>query len=284
MSEINLEQVVIIGWNNFTASLAEGIKNKFPSCTILCPDPITPDIQETQKYGYLTPIPPKQLNIYANTQFVIINQDPASTFNTLNNIKHLLGEETYIIDFQPVKSPYFEKTLHLLNDIPTYVSCFVFLDEIPENFTVRSDLFKDKIVAVVSNTSTQILQEVRDFWNIFQAKIVPTSAEFFDEILAETSQSVSLLSHILTHVLLQDSWADTLFFGFYNKLLRSFLDPACIHRQCSSESIINNADNIRRTLSFIKREINKIDHMIDEEDAFKLSQYLQKSYQFKNRI
>ncbi|MGL5956112.1 MAG: hypothetical protein ACRC0X_05850 [Brevinema sp.] len=284
MSDISLEKVVIIGWNNFTASLAEGIKSKFPQCAVLCPDPINADMQQTQKCGYLTPVPPHKVNIYENTQFVIINQNPSSTFDTLSSIKHLLSEETYIMDFQPIKSPYFEKTLDLLNHTHRYVSCFVFLDQMPEDFTVRSDLFKDKIVAVVSDTSTQVLQEVRNFWNIFHAKIVPTSAEFFDEILAETSQSVSLLSHVLTHVLLQDSWADTLFFGFYNKLLRSFLDPACIRSQCSSESIIDNADNIRRTLSFIKREIEKIDRMIDEEDAFKLTQYLQKSYQFKNRI
>ncbi len=282
MSILELEKIVIVGWDNFTASLAEGIKKKFSQCEVICVDPLTPEIKQALEFGYLDPTPSQKMDIYENAQFVIINQTLEKTLVSIEEIKSLIDDDTYIMDFQAVKSDYFSKASRLLET--NCISCFVFLDDLPQNFTVRGDLFKDKIVAVISDTSNGVLQKIRDFWNIFGSKIVPTSADFFDEILSETTQSVSLISHMFSHVLLQDSWVDTLFFGFYNKNLRSFLEPASVNSECNAENIINNADNVRRTLSFIKRELDKIDQMIDEEDTFKLSQYLNASYQFKKRL
>ena len=284
MSAIEIEKIIIIGWDNFTASLAEGIKKKFPMCEILCTDPTNEHIFQAQQQGLLSELPSQKAMIYDGADFVFVNKSSQEIVPTITNIKSLLSLGTYVMDFQPVKSKYFEEILELLGSRNPYVSCFVFLNENPNEFTVRGDVFKDQIVAVISDTSTKILQDVRDFWNILEAKIVPTSAEFFDEILSQTSQSVSLISHMFTHILQEDSWADTLFFGFYNKDLRSFLAPTCTKKQYSAQSIIDNADNIRRTLSFIKREIDKLDQMIDDEDIAQLSQYLIVSQNFKNRL
>lgn len=285
MVEFQLEKIVIAGWDNFTASLVEQIKRIFPHCEILCTDPINPEIQEALRCNYLSPLPPQKEEIYANTQYLIINKDSKQIISYLENINTYIEAKTCIIDFQPIKSSHVDKVTSILEYPKNYISCFVFLDSAPTDFTIRGDIFRDKIVAVISDTSTSLLQEIRDFWNIFGAKIVPTSAEFFDEIIAETTQSISLLSHIFTHVLLQDSWADTLFFGFYNKELRSFLCPASKERcLCSPENVIDNATNIRHTISFLKRELDKLDKMIDNEEYLGLEKYFEESFQFKKRI
>ena len=281
---IEVEKIIIVGWDNFTASLAEGVKKKYPECEILCTDSTNEQISQAKQQGLISELPSQKAMIYEGADCIFINKSPQEIVSTITNIKSLLSSGTYVMDFQPVKSKYFEEILELLGPRNPYVSCFVFLNETPNEFTIRGDVFKDQIVAVISDTSTKILQDVRDFWNILEAKIVPTSAEFFDEILSQTSQSVSLISHMFTHILHEDSWADTLFFGFYNKDLRSFLAPTCTKKQYSAQSIIDNADNIRRTLSFIKREIDKLDQMIDDEDMVQLSQYLVISQNFKNRL
>ncbi len=284
MSVIEIEKIVVIGWDNFTASLVEGIKKKYPMCEILCADSVTDQILQAKQQGLISDSPSQKIMIYEGADFVIINQSSQEIIATIKNIKSLLSRGTYIIDFQPVKSKLFEEILDLLESQNPYVSCFVFLNDIPNEFTIRGDVFKDQIVAIISDTSTKVLQTMREFWNIVDAKIVPTSAEFFDEILSQTSQSVALISHMFTHILQEDSWADTLFFGFYNKDLRNFLTPTCTKKQYSAQSIIENADNIRRTLSFIKREIDVLDQMIDNEDIMKLSEYLVISQNFKNRL
>ena len=281
---IEVEKIIIVGWDNFTASLAEGVKKKYPECEILCTDSTNEQISQAKQQGLISELPSQKAMIYEGADCIFINKSPQEIVSTITSIKSLLSSGTYVMDFQPVKSKYFEEILELLGPKNPYVSCFVFLNESPNEFTVRGDVFKDQIVAVISDTSTKILQDVRDFWNILEAKIVPTSAEFFDEILSQTSQSVSLISHMFTHILHEDSWADTLFFGFYNKDLRCFLAPTCTKKQYSAQSIVDNADNIRRTLSFIKREIDKLDQMIDDEDMVQLSQYLVISQNFKNRL
>ena len=281
---IEVEKIIIVGWDNFTASLAEGVKKKYPECEILCTDSTNEQISQAKQQGLISELPSQKAMIYEGADCIFINKSPQEIVSTITSIKSLLSSGTYVMDFQPVKSKYFEEILELLGPKNPYVSCFVFLNESPNEFTVRGDVFKDQIVAVISDTSTKILQDVRDFWNILEAKIVPTSAEFFDEILSQTSQSVSLISHMFTHILHEDSWADTLFFGFYNKDLRCFLAPTCTKKQYSAQSIVDNADNIRRTLSFIKREIDKLDQMIDDEDMVQLSQYLVVSQNFKNRL
>ncbi len=277
-----LNKVVVIGWDNFTASLAEGIKRSNPNCEILCADPSSIEIEMAVANRALSELPAQKSDIYADADFVIIHRSPQDTLKSISEIKSLIDSGTYVIDFQPVKSPFYKKSYDMLEG--RYISCYVFLDNEPQGITVRGDLFKDKIVAVISDSSGKVLQDTRDFWNIFGAKIVPTSAEFFDEIIAETSQSVSLLAHVFSHVLLQDSWSDTLFFGFYNKKLREFLSPAITSTPVKPDDIINNADNIRRNIGFIRRELDRIDQMIDNEDAFKLSQYLHDSITFKNRL
>ncbi len=272
-----LSKVVIGGWNNFTASLAEGIKRANPDCEILCIDPTNIDIERALISGELAKIPPQKTDIYADADFVILNTP--DSLASIKEFKSMLDENTYVMDFRHVKTSDHEKISNLIDN---YISCYVFLDSDPSGFTVRGDLFKDKIVAVISDTSGKVLQDIRDFWNIFGAKIVPTTADFFDEIMAETSHSIALASHMISHVLLQDSWSDTLFFGFYNKNLRSFLAPA--NKSVTGEDIIQNAENIRRTLVFLKRELEKIDQMIDNEEILKLNQYISESINFKNRL
>ncbi len=281
---MDIKKIVIFGWNNFTASLADGIKIVHPNCEILCPDVSTEDFESARKSGYLDPLPVQKSAIYENADYIIIDRDPKDIVPLLKDIRSLIEEGTYIMDFQPIKTDSYSRITRLLGSAIPYISCYIFLDEAPSEFTIRGTIFRDKIAAVVCDTSTHILQEVRAFWGILKVKIVPTTAEFFDEIFAETSQTVSLLSGIYTHILQQDSWADTLFFGFYNKTLRSFISPVDNRSQKAAEDIVLNGDHIRRTLSFIKREMDKIDEMIDNEDIAKLAQYMASAQQFKNRI
>lgn len=282
--KIIVNKIVVLGWNNFTASLIDGIKSVYPQCEVLCPDISPNDFEIARKFSYLNECPLQMASIYEDADIVIIDKNMKETISLIQNIKPFLETDTYIIDFQQIKTVCYEKITSILDRDTPYISCFVFLDAMPDKFTIRGNLFKDKIAAVVCDTSTPVLQRVRDFWNIVGVKIVPTTAEFFDEIIAETIQGLLLLSSSYIQILQQDSWSDTLFFGFYNKNLREFMSPICNDCQKSAENIIQNGDYIRRTLSFIKREVDKIDEIIDNEDVVKMTQYLSTVQKFRDRV
>ena len=57
---IEIDKVIILGWDNFTASLAEGIKKKYPECEVLCTDPVNEQIFQAQQQGLLSALPSKK--------------------------------------------------------------------------------------------------------------------------------------------------------------------------------------------------------------------------------
>ncbi|MGL4561831.1 MAG: hypothetical protein ACRCV0_06050 [Brevinema sp.] len=282
MSELCINKVVIHGWNNMTASIAEGIRSKFPKCQIFCPDLTEDQFIQAHKEGYLDSLPQRKSLIYEEADYLILDKNGKDTLLILEKIENYLESETVIIDFQHVKNYYYEQTKHILSPTNPYVSAYIFLDELP--LGVRHTIFKDKIIAIISDNSTELLNNMKYFWGLFDAKIIPTSAEFFDEIFATTMQTPNMIATIYSHILQKDSWADTLFFGFYNKQLRNFVSPVAYEPDEIAKNLVSNRDNIMRTLSFIKREIDVIHQMIDDENTEAISFYIKSAKKFKNRI
>lgn len=279
-----LSKIVVLGWNNFTMSLVEGLRVVYPNMIILCPDITEEEYKLGEQAGYLNPLPYQNNLIYEDTDFVIIDKNGQELLNTLQKIKPFLQEKTYIMDFQSIKSPLYNNNQDFLGLANPYISAYIFLDEYPSGITIRSSIFRDKIVALVSNGAIEVLKDCKIFWDSLHARLVPTTAEFFDEIYAMTNQSIELFASMYAMILQRDSWADTLFFGFYNKMLRYFMMPIENGIYQSAKGIIQNADNIRRILNFIKREINQLDQFIDDENIEALTKYLTHAKNFKDRI
>jgi len=277
-----LKKVVVIGWNNFTISLVEGLHKAYPNIQILSLDITDEEYKIGVQSGYLNPLPKQKNLIFEDADFILIDQVGQQLLYSIQKIKPYLHEKTYVMDFQAIKTPLYDEIQKIIGN--TYISSYVFLDEYPEGMTIRSSIFRDKIVALISNGTIGTLKDCRTFWNSVNVKLVPTSAEFFDEIYAMTTQSIEIFAMMYATILQKDSWADTLFFGFYNKLLRNFLSPVKQQYESSTDKIIKNAENIRRILNFIKREITYLDQLIDDENVDGLNRYLSKAKEFDNRI
>ncbi|MGL4394112.1 MAG: hypothetical protein ACRCS8_02690 [Brevinema sp.] len=281
MSEV-LSKVVIVGWNNITASIAEGIRMQFPECEIYSPDAAGDAYQQARSEGYLDLLPDQKALIYEDADYVILGHNGDEALAQLSEIECCLTPGTCVMDFQHVKVEYFDRTLDLLPSGVSYVSAYVFLDEFP--LGVRKNIFKDKIIAIICDNSQDTLNSMKSFWAIFDAKIIPTSAEFYDEIFATTIQTPNMIATIFSHILQKDSWADTLFFGFYNKHLRNFVSPVVPDPKEVSQNMVHNRENMIRMLSFMKREIDVVQDMIDNENVEAIEAYIKVAKQFKNRI
>ncbi|MGL4388555.1 MAG: prephenate dehydrogenase dimerization domain-containing protein [Brevinema sp.] len=282
MLELSFTKIVIHGWNNITASIAEGIRSYCPNCKIYCPDASEAEFYQAHNEGYLDALPDKTSSIYEDADYIIIDKNGKDIFFILKSIESFLVSNTCIIDFQHIKGEYYEKTRDLIPDYMCYVSAYIFLDDYP--LGVRKSIFKDKIVAVICDNRQELLNSMKNFWGIFDAKIIPTSSEFYDEIFATTMQTPNMMATIFSHILQKDSWADTLFFGFYNKQLRNFVSPVANEPREIAQNMINNRENIIRMLSFMKREIDTIQDMIDNENTEGITSYIKVAKQFKNRI
>ncbi|SFB86073.1 Prephenate dehydrogenase [Brevinema andersonii] len=278
-----MEKLVIYGWNNITASLAEGIRRLYPACIILCPD--APDFIQSQyrKERILSPLSDGLQAILENADYILLGSRSSENLEILKSIRRFIDSKTLIMDFQAIKADFFEKASYLLKNKCFFASVFTFID-LMDSEAIRSDLFQDKIVAVVSDGNSEVLEKIRDFWQHFKAVIVPTSAEFYDEIFSATTQGIFLLTNLYMRILQRDSWADTLFFGFYNRSLRNFAELPIQNVQNQAIDIIANKENILRVLSFMKREIEQMSSMINDGNARQLAEYIEAVQKFQDRL
>ncbi|MGL4366819.1 MAG: hypothetical protein ACRCTQ_00840 [Brevinemataceae bacterium] len=288
MSDVRPIKTIIHNLNNFTASLAEGIRRSSATGIVLCTD------TESKKSQYNDSIefdllPRHRAEIYSDVDFLIIDQESEKTAEFLKSIVSVLSPETLIIDFSLMKGDSYNTNSKLLKNYCHYISNYVFLDHYPDDLTIRGTIFKGKIVAVVSNETTEVLVKAQEFWNYFGAKIVPTSADFFDEIVAETDQTIKLMAAVYANILCRDSWSDTLFFGFYNRNLREFLKLSQNIDDVFIKNVFINKENIRRVLSFIRRELDAFDlflsddyDVLDQEKCLK--KYIDVSKDFQKKL
>lgn len=278
-----MEKLVIYGWNSITASLAEGIRRFYPECVILCAD--VPDFVQSQylREHILSPLPDNIQAVLEGADYILLGGRRSENLEILKNICRFVDSQTLIMDFQTVKTEFFEKATALSENRCFFTSVFPFIDIIDPKI-VRSDLFQDKIVAVISDGNFEVLEKIRDFWQHFKAIIVPTSAEFYDEIFSATTQGVSLLTNLYMRILQKDSWADTLFFGFYNRSLRNFAGHSIQNVKHQAADIIENKENILRMLAFVKREIEQISTMISGGNERQLTEYIEAVQKFQDRL
>lgn len=278
-----MEKLVIYGWNNITASLAEGIRRFYPECIILCPD--ASDLVQSQyrKERILSPLPDGIQAVLEGADYILLGGRSSENLEILKSICRYVDSKTLIMDFQTVKTDFFEKAAGLSKNKCFFTSVFAFIDLMDPEI-VRSDLFQDKIVAVVSDGNSEVLEKIRDFWQHFKAIIVPTSAEFYDEIFSATTQGIFLLTNLYMRILQKDGWADTLFFGFYNRSLRNFAEQPIQNVKNQAADIIENKENILRMLSFVKREIEQISAMISDGNARQLAEYIETVQKFQDRL
>lgn len=278
-----MEKLVIYGWNTITASLAEGIRRFYPECVILCAD--APDFVQSQylKERILSPLPDTIPAVLEGADCILLGRRGSENLEILKNINRFVDANTLIMDFQTVKTNFFEQAAALSKNNRFFTSVFAFIDVVDADI-VRSDLFQDKIVAVISDGNFEVLEKIRNFWQHFKAIIVPTSAEFYDEIFSATTQGIFLLTNLYMGILQKDSWADTLFFGFYNRSLRNFAGNSIQHIKNQAADIIENKDNILRMLSFVKREIDQISTVIRDGNERQLAEYIETVQKFQDRL
>ncbi len=148
----------------------------------------------------------------------------------------------------------------------------------------RADLFDKKIVGILTETSQEILPEVRDFWKVLGSQIVLISADFHDEIVAITSHFPHIISSAICNYLEKDGWADVRFFGLYGKGLLDTTRIAQGNPEMWADIILLNADNIERCLVDFSREIDTIIHIIRNGKKKDLIEYLKRGKEFREKL
>lgn len=275
-------KVMFYGLNTQTLSLAEGLVFAFPKCSIAFPG-----VSEEQNTLPL----PKNFSVsikgnpelfFEDVDFVIIDQPLSQAKETLSYLRKYLTDKTFVISLSAVKTDMAELMKTHLAHICPFANAFAFAEFTPG--LVRGDAFLNKIIAVICDNQPKTLETLRNFWNYLGAKIIPTSAEFFDEITANTVVGGLLASTMYLHILQRDSWADTLFFGFYDKSLRQSTNCVSKNPIQDTENILRNKDNILQVLSFFKREIHSLERLLNEENKEKLAQYFALVKKFQDRI
>lgn len=148
----------------------------------------------------------------------------------------------------------------------------------------RADLFDKKIVAVIGEGPEEVMTQVRDFWKQLGAQIVLVSADFHDEIVANTSHAPHLISSALSRFLEKDGWSEVRFFGLYGKGLLDTTRISQGNPGMWADIVLHNSDNIERALIDFSREVDTLIHIIRNKRRGELSDYLEKSKEFRDNL
>ncbi|MGL5722535.1 MAG: prephenate dehydrogenase dimerization domain-containing protein [Brevinema sp.] len=276
-----MKKIVFYGTNVRTLSMAEDLQVAYPQCKMFFLSESTPlTLKIPAHFG-------KSIEGMANlffedVDFVIIDQSFKQAQETLDFIRKYLPETAFVIDLQSVKSDFYQMMSSTLDGICQCCAAYIFADLSEE--LIQGGAFRDKITALICDNEPQTLGYLKEFWSAFGAKVIPTSSDFFDEITASTVSGGLLLSSMYLHILQSDSWADTLFFGFYNRGLRQSTATVSSNPTMDAEALIRNKEHINHMLLFFKREIDSLEHLLEEENKEKLSQYLEQAKKFQDRI
>ena len=261
--------------------MAEDIQVAYPQCKIFFLSESTPCTLEVPAHfgKSIQGTPPL---FFEDVDFVIIDQSLKQAQETLDFIRKYITDASFVIDLQSVKSDFYRMMCTSLEGVCPCCTAYIFAD-LSEDL-IQGGAFRDKITALICDNEPKTLGYLKEFWNIFGAKVIPTSSDFFDEITASTVSAGLLLSSMYLHILQSDSWADTLFFGFYNRGLRQATATVSTNTTMDAEALIRNKEHINHVLLFFKREINNLEHLLEEENKEKLALYLEQAKKFQNRI
>ena len=281
VKRIHVKKIIFYGTNVRTLSMAEDLQVAYPQCKIFFLSESSP----------CTPLIPPHFGksiqgtanlFFEDVDFVIIDQSLKQAQETLDFIRKYLPETAFVIDLQSVKSDFYEMMCASLEGICPCCTAYIFAD-LNEGL-IQGGAFRDKITALICDNEPKTLGYLKDFWSVFGAKVIPTSSDFFDEITASTVSAGLLLSSMYLHILQSDSWADTLFFGFYTRGLRQATATVSANTTMDAEALIRNKEHINHVLLFFKREIDNLEHILEEENKEKLALYLEQAKKFQNRI
>ncbi|MGL5720987.1 MAG: hypothetical protein ACRCY4_01095 [Brevinema sp.] len=276
-----MKKIVFYGTNARTLSMAEDLQATYPQCKIFFLSESAPNMLRVPPHFGKSIIGTPPL-FFEDVDFAIIDQSLKHAQETLDFIRKYLPETAFVIDLQSVKSDFYQMMCSSLDGICKCCAAYIFADL--NEALIQGGAFRDKITALICDNEPETLGLLKDFWNVFGAKVIPTSADFFDEITASTVSGGLLLSSMYLHILQSDSWADTLFFGFYNRGLRQATATVSSNSTTDAEALIRNKEHINHVLLFFKREIANLEHLLEEENKEKLALYLEQAKKFQDRI
>ncbi|MGL5254141.1 MAG: hypothetical protein ACRC9L_03915 [Brevinema sp.] len=276
-----MKKIIFYGTNVRTLSMAEDLQAAHPQCKMFFLSESTSNNLKIPSH-FNKSIQGTPALFFEDVDFVIVDQSFKEAQETLSFIRKYLPETAFVIDLQSVKSDFYKMMSTSLEGICSCCAAYIFADFNED--LIQGGVFRDKITALICDNEPETLAFLKDFWSIFGAKVIPTSADFFDEITANTVSAGLLLSSIYLHILQSDSWADTLFFGFYNRGLRQVTATVSSNTSMDAEALIRNKEHINHTLLFFKREIANLERLLEEENKEKLALYLEQAKKFQNRI
>jgi prephenate dehydrogenase len=277
--------VGIYGLGLIGGSVALAVKSLLPGSKVIGFGRDQSKLETAKKRGIIDRIADENSEVVGDLDIFIIGTPIDRVGEVFARYAPALNEDVIVMDVGSVKRPVISDVAKVNGRGLTFVGTHPMAGSEKSGLEfARADLFDKKIVAIIGDWPEKIMNRVKDFWKMMGAQTVSVSADFHDEIVASTSHMPHLIASAISRSLEKDGWAEVKFFGLYGKGL---LDTTRISQGGSemwADIILNNGDNIERSLIDFTREIDTLIHIIRNNKRKELAEYLKKSKDFRENL
>lgn len=277
--------VGIYGLGLIGGSIALAVKAYFPGSKVIGFGRDIQKLETAKNLGMIDKYSNPDADEVEKLNFLIIGTPAEMVSGVFSQFQNQLSEDVIVMDVGSVKRPVIQEIQKANTRGIQFFGAHPMAGSEKSGLEfARADLFDRKIVAIIGEGSEEALTEVRDFWKKMGAQIVLISADFHDEIVASTSHGPHLISSALSRYLEKDGWSEVRFFGLYGKGLLDTTRIAQGNPAMWTEILLQNADNIERTLIDFSREIDTLIHILRNGKKKELTDYLSKSKEFRETL
>lgn len=276
------EKVAIAGLGLIGGSIALAIKEKSPKTFLVGITRDTSkfrDIPQARIFNEIVDY--SNLEVVRNCDFCVISTLVSAIPETFRRLKSYFRDDIVITDVGSVK-----------NWIISEIDDNRFVGSHPMAGSEKSGLqfsdsriFNNSICVITPKNNPQsYIDIVSEFWKFLGMKVIYLSPEVHDEIVAQTSHFIHLVSYITSFVLSSSEFSKDRFFEVFGKGL---LDTTRISKSDPYlwiEIFQTNKENILKVLDKFIDELMKVRNRISESNWNEILEILFKAKDFRESI
>jgi prephenate dehydrogenase len=275
----------IYGLGLIGGSIALAVKSFIPGSKVIGFGRDIEKLETAKKLGMIDKCGTADSEEVGSLDYFIIGTPIDLVSDVFQQFMNRLPEEVIVMDVGSVKRPVLNSIEKVNSRGLQFVGAHPMAGSEKSGLEfARADLFDKKIVAVIGDGPEELMGKVREFWKRLGAQIVLVSADFHDEIVANTSHAPHLISSALSRFLEKDGWSEVRFFGLYGRGLLDTTRVAQGNPDMWADIILQNSDNIERALIDFSREVDTLIHIIRNKKRHELVDYLKKSKDFRESL
>lgn len=277
--------VGIYGLGLIGGSIALAVRQFIPGSKVVGFGRDVSKLEAAKKLGVIDRVADEKSDLVGDLDFLIIGTPAEKVSEVFAKYAPGLNEDTIVMDVGSVKRSVVADVARVNTRKLTFIGTHPMAGSEKSGLEfARADLFDKKIVAIIGDWPEKLMNRIKEFWTTLGAQTVSISADFHDEIVATTSHMPHLIASAISRSLEKDGWAEVKFFGLYGKGLLDTTRVSQGSPEMWADIILNNGDNIERSLIDFTREIDTLIHIIRNKKRKDLVEYLSKSKEFRENL